>query len=70
MLADFARVEFLQPPTQDVVLIGESAIEPDLNKPLTDWVKVDNDYYIIADPWGLVEKELGVKSVWFELNND
>jgi hypothetical protein len=70
MLADFARVEYLQPPTQDVVLIGESAVEPDFDKPMTEWVEVDGLFYILTDVGGLVESTLGMKSIYFELNND
>lgn len=69
MLADFSRVEYLTPTSQEVVLIGESAIKPDLNKPLTEWVQVGDDYYIVADPSGLVEAELNNIAVHFSLNN-
>ena len=69
MLVDFAKVVNLRQ-EGEVVLIGESAIEPDFDKPMTEWVEVDGLFYILTDVGGLVESTLGMKSIYFELNND
>lgn len=69
MLIDFAKVVNLRP-DGEVVLIGESAIEPDFDKPMTEWVQVGKEFYIIADIGGVVESTLGIQSTYFEMSND
>jgi hypothetical protein len=64
MLADFANVVNL-PDNGEVVLIGESAIQPK-PKPFTEWVEVDGVFYIVCDVQGRVESELNKESVYFE----
>jgi hypothetical protein len=66
MLIDFAKVVNLRP-DGEVVLIGESAIEPDFDKPMTEWVEVDVVFYILTDVGGLVESTLGIQSTYFEM---
>lgn len=67
MLADFANVVNLRS-GGEVVLIGESAVEPNLDKPMTEWVQVGDEYYIIADPLGIVEAELNTTAIHFNTN--
>lgn len=64
MLADFANVVNL-PDNGEVVLIGESAVQPE-PKQFTEWVEVDGSFYIICDVQGRVESELNKESVYFE----